>query len=210
MIEISTLQQHVIDFLDQTEEARTLSERDRDYYNNRQWTPAQIAIMEARHQAPVVDNRIKPKVEGLKGLLVQRRTDPKGYARTQAHEEASEAVTDALRYVSDNVEFDSIELDCFDNLIVEGYGGCIIDTRQTRRGPEIKIDLIPWDRIYFDPHSRRPDFKDAQYMGIVLWMDVDVAIQTFPKKKTEIEAAANNNHYSDETFEDRPFLGRFA
>src|SRR5688572_14088334 len=155
MIELETMKRHVEEFLYITEPARTASERDRDYKDNKQWTEEQLAKLAERQQAAVIDNRIKPKVEGLKGLLIQRRSDPKAYARTRAHEQSSEAITDALRYVDDNCGMDDIELDVFDNVIVEGYGACIVDIQVRANGDvEPWPTLIPWDRYYFDPHCR--------------------------------------------------------
>lgn len=203
MIELEAVKRHVEEFLYLTEPARWLSERDRDYKDNKQWTEEQINVLESRRQAPIVDNRIKPKVEGLKGLAIQRRSDPKAYARTKTHEQSSEAITDALRYVKDACDLDSMEIDVFDNVIVEGYGGAIVDISQTSKGVEVEPVLIPWDRIYFDPHSRRQDFKDAQYMGIVMWMDTAVALQMFPDKAEVIEQATMSGDLY-ETFEDRP------
>lgn len=207
MSDVRKFQQHIREFQDLTAVARELSERDRDYKDNRQWTEQEAQKLRARNQAPIVDNRVKPKVEGLKGLLIQRRSDPKAYSRTQAHEESSEAVTDALRYVSDATNFDDLELEVFDNLIVEGYGGCIVDIAQ--RNDEIIINptIIPWDRIYFDPYSRRTDFKDARYMGIMLWMDVDVVKAMFKGKEDDIDSAIGAGIDFDETFEDRPAFG---
>lgn len=203
MIELEEVRQHVEEFLTVTEPARWLSERDRDYKDNKQWSAEQIAALAQRKQAPVVDNRIKPKVEGLKGLLIQRRTDPKAYARTKSHEESSEAVTDALRYVNDDANIDALELEVFDNVIVEGYGGAIVDIKL--RGQEIEVEpvLIPWDRIYYDPHSRRSDFKDATYMGIVMWADAAIAKMMFPGEEEVIDAADTQGELY-ETFEDRP------
>ena len=34
---------------------------------------------------------------------------------------------------------------------------------------------MPFDRLFWDPHSRRLDFSDARYKGIVIWMDRDQA-----------------------------------
>ena len=165
---INTHRQHVEDFLNLTEEARILSENDRDYTNNKQWTEEEAQKLRSRNQNPIVVNRIKPKVEGLKGLLVNRKTDPKAFPRTMKHEKAAEVVTDGLRFVDDNVGLDQIYLEVSDNVFVEGYGGVIIDTRIRKGEHEVNVSQIPWDRIYFDPHSRRRDFKDARYMGIII------------------------------------------
>lgn len=194
---LTTPRKRVEDFLNQTESARYLSERDRDYCDNKQWTQEEEAKLRSRNQAAITINRIKPKVEGLKGLLINRRTDPKAYPRTQAHQESAEVVTDALRYVADKEDLDGIELDVADNVFVEGYGGAIVDVKQAGKEIEIDIECIPWDRIYFDPHSRKIDFSDANYMGIIIWMDKAEAEAKF---KTEI----TTDSAEFETFEDRP------
>jgi len=170
------MKQHVHDFLDMTMDARELSEKCRDYKNGIQWTEKEVADLRARNQAPIVDNRIKPKVEGLKGLLISRRTDPKAYARTPKHEKSSQSITDALRYSSDKAGFDSTKLDCSEDLFVEGYGGAIVESSET-------IIRIPWDRIYYDPYSTRRDFKDSRYMGLILWMDKEDFVDEFGEKK---------------------------
>jgi hypothetical protein len=204
--DVKVLQDHLREFLDNTIEARELSERDRDYRDNKQWSAAELSRLNARKQAPIIDNRLKPKVEGLKGLYIQRAADPKAYARNKADEKASEVVTDGLRYVSDSSDFANTKLDVFENLVVEGYGGVIVEIKETKRGVDITPNLIPWDRIYFDPYSRKADFSDARYMGIVLWQDVETAKQTFNKKEAEIDESVNVSEVGD-TFEDRPTFG---
>jgi hypothetical protein len=194
---------HVEEFLNTTDEARRLSERDRDYTNNHQWTDEERSKLAARKQAPITNNRIKPKVEGLKGLLIQRRTDPKAYPRNRKDEKASHAITDALRYVADNTDLDAIELDVADNLFVEGYGAAIVETEEENGEQAVVIRSIDWDRLYYDPYSRRPDFKDARYMGIVVWMDAEDAKEKFPDSEDLIDAAMSDNAI-DETFDDKP------
>jgi len=198
----------VEDFLTNTEDARQLSERDRDYKDNKQWTDAEIAKLNSRNQAPIIVNRIKPKVEGLKGLLIQRKTDPKAYPRTQKHTAAADAVTDGLRFVADNVDFDQIKLDVADNVFVEGYGAAITEVAQI--GPEIEITIthIPWDRYYYDNHSRRLDFADKRFDGIILWMDIDQAKDVFELSDEEVQTILDEDVEIDnngfETFDDRP------
>lgn len=200
---IEHLRQQVDDYLNMTIVARGLSERDRDYWCGYQWTDDEAAKLAKRSQAPIVVNRIKPKVEGLKGLLIQRRTDPKAYPRNRKDEKASEAVTDALRYVADAVDLDDIEVNVAENVFIEGYGAALIDVEEGREGMEVDVTVVPWDRFYFDPHSRRLDFKDARYMGIVVWMDEAEAKLKFDGKEDAIEAAINN-YDLDETLDDRP------
>lgn len=191
----------VEDFLRSTEGARTLSMLCRDFKNNKQWTEEEEAKLRARGQASVTVNRIHPKVEGLKGLLLQRRTDPKAYPRTPKDEKAAVQVTDGLRYVADNVNFDVVKLDAADNMFVEGYGGAIIEYDDER--DEITVDRIPWDRYFYDPYSRRLDFADKRFDGIVMWMDTDVVAEMFDLDEDEAEGLLSVQ-YQDDTFEDQP------
>lgn len=191
-------------FLDVTESARNSSERCRDYYDHKQWTDDEIRKLKRRKQAPVVINRIQPKVEALKGLLINQRSDPKAFPRTQKHEKASYAITDALRYVNDNVDLDSIEESVAENFFIEGIGAVFIGVKETPRGPEIEVSHIPWDRYYYDYHSRYASFDDSKYHGIVIWMDEDDARSMFPDKAEEITAVCNQYDSSGETYEDKP------
>ncbi len=202
-IEIRDVQQQVETFLDDTIEARELSEKCRDYFDHKQWTEQDASKLKTRNQAPIVVNRVRPKIKGLVGLYGLRESDPKAYPRTQKHEQSAHAVTDALRFVADNNDFGDVRLDVAEDFFVEGYGGAAVNVRQKKNGEiEIVIEQIPWDRIYFDPHSRKKDFSDARYMGFYQWMYKDEAKEFFPD--ADIDGLMATNHHTDETTEDRP------
>lgn len=202
----TTPREKIEQFLEDTDEARRLSQRCRDYRDNKQWTSDQISKLESRNQAPIVVNRIGPKVEGLVGMYELRKSDPKAYPRTQREEKSANVVTDALRFVADNSNFDMTRLDVAEDFFVEGYGGVFIDVRRKRNQLEIMPNRIPWDRIYYQSHSRRYDFKDANWMGIFLWMDRSQARQTFKLSKKKADSLEDHNEALDAelTTEDRP------
>lgn len=194
--------EQVDDFLNLTEDARRMSERDRDYYDHKQWTSSEAAKLLKRKQAPIVVNRIKPKVDGLLGLVSVRKSDPKAYPRTKKHEKASEACTDGLRYVADNCDFQEIKMEVANNFFVEGYGGAWVTVKKSGSGEvDVFVEHLAWDRIYFDPHSRKKDFTDARYIGFMLWMDEDDVPLQFPG--VDVSNLVSVASY-DETFEDRP------
>jgi hypothetical protein len=194
----------IIDFLDTTSEARLLSERCRDYYDNKQWTPEQIKALKKRKQSPIVVNRIKGKLNGLLGLTSVRKGDPKAYPRNQEHDSTSaEACTDALRYVADYNALNSTFLECADNFFCEGYT-CVNVIPETMPNGEIEIivDHVPWDRIFFDPFSRKHDFSDAGGKGFGIWMDERDIVRTFPDM--DPDALSLTAGLTDETFDDKP------
>lgn len=190
------------EYLYLTEDSRNLAERCRDYADGKQWTDAEVQALRKRNQAPIVNNRIKVKLQGLLGLLVARRTDPKAFPRTQHEDKAAEAITDALRYVADKNDLNGVKQEVADNFFCEGVGGVLIDVKANARGEnEIIVEHIHWDRLYYDPYSRRRDFKDSRYLGTMTWMDEDELMDMFPNADIETMLAGTSTY---ETFEDRP------
>lgn len=190
---------------DASQDARTEAERARDYYDGRQLTPDQIKALKKRKQPIVIENLIRPKVDYLCGLERQTRTDPKAYPRTAMHEDDANAVTDALRYVTEDQDFAIKRSAVFNHMMVEGFGGVEVIAEQTRSGIDPAIKHIDWDRLFFDPHSCRPDFSDANYLGFVTWMDVEEAKRRWPAKEAILDATFQAGASSiDETYDDKP------
>lgn len=192
---------HFEDFLDVSASERLRAETRRDYRDLKQWTDEEVSVLEARGQSAIVFDQFGKKVDSLVGMEIQRRTDPKAYPLKPSYEKASDVITQALRYIESSTFFDATATEVFEEKIVEGYGGVIIETTKDL---DFEINQVPWDRFYYDPFSRRKDFKDAKYMGITLWLDLDDAVKINPEKEEDIKHLFNQNHSEDTTFQDRP------
>jgi hypothetical protein len=192
------------EFLDATTEERDSSRLVRDYLDNKQWTSREAAILKARGQAPIVKNIMRRKHDTLMGVERQRRSDPKALPRTRNHEGAAAAITKAIRFVVDNNDFDQLASDVFDEVLGEGYAGCITEIEKNGKGePEIKLNRLHWDRVYFDPHSRQKNFKDKDYSGVTTWMKRSAIIKTWPDSEDDIKLMTSEG-ITDTDFEDRP------
>ena len=204
IFDVDKAKRQIESFLDSTIEARAESEKCRDYYDGKQWTAEQARKLKARNQATVVINRVKPKVEGLKGLLENRKADIKAFPRNSGRDEQSaHAVTDSLRYVADNNDFDSIKSQCFEDKIIEGYCAAIVEIIPTNDDPaNIQIKRIPYNRFYFDPCSRNKDFSDARFMGQIDWYDREVVEEMFPNANIDNLTKNPTTQNSSDTFED--------
>lgn len=187
-------------------EARERSERCRDYYNNIQLTPEEIAVLKKRGQPPIYVNYIQRKVDTLCGIERRSRTDPKAFPRNPDDEQASEAATDSLRYVADQNKFNGLRSEVYNDILVEGAGGADVTVEVMPDGDKmVTIKRIPWDRIVYDIHSRQLDFSDVKYKGIVIWMDGDDARSKYPDFVDSINDTLSVS--SSETYDDRPRYG---
>lgn len=189
-----------------TVDARELAERDRDYTDGYQWTDEEIAKLKKRKQPVVTINRIKPKVDFLKGQEQQRRMMPKAYPRTPNEEQGAEAATDSIRFVMDQSKWDRNRSECFDNHIVEGACGVDVQVYQTADG-DYCIDPKPiqWDRMWGDPHSRQRDWSDAKYKGQFIWMDLEDAIAKYKGKEGILDGTMSHEQsQAGNTFDDVP------
>ena len=133
-----------------TSQARTNSERNRDYYDNKQYTAEEESELKKRKQPVVTFNLVKRTIDALKGLESQNRTDPKALPRTPQHEKDADSVTDAIRFVCDNNDFDQLASEGFGNLLMEGVEAFDIQAVQNNDKIEVELSQIPWDRCFWD------------------------------------------------------------
>jgi len=187
-----------------TYESRKLSERDRDYVDNKQLSDEEVATLKKRGQPPVVINRIKGKIEFLVGLEIERRIDPKAFPRTPQHANDADGASQALKYATDAERYDRKRSALWRNLIVEGAGGFDVRVEQRYDGYCVVIQRIPWDRAFWDPHSAEADFSDAGYLGSVIWMDYDDAVLLYPDGKDKLDATMAERGNLSETYDDKP------
>jgi len=169
-------------------DAREFAERDRAYLDGEQWTPDELEELRKRGQPAIVVNWIRRKVDLLGGMERRARTDPKAFPRTPSEDDRADAATQALRYVADDNDFQVLRSAVFENMLVEGAGGIEIGLEDDGRGGcNITYTQVPWDRLWWDPHSRSPDFLDARYVGIVIWMDKDQLTEMYPDRADVID-----------------------
>lgn len=197
--------QQITEYIDNTVDERKEAELHRDYTDGKQYTAEEIATLNARGQPIITDNKIKDKVEYMEGVERKTRTDPKAFPRTKAHEQDAEVATDSIRYVFDKNRFPVIKSAVFQNLLVEGLGGCEVIVEK-KKPTEVLIRKIRWDRIYRDPYSMEPDFSDARYRGFLTWMDESRAKELYPGKEALIDSTISQAPTSKDgdTLDDKP------
>lgn len=190
-----------------SEDSRAEAERCRDYRNGDQYTAEEVETLNKRGQPIVTIDRIGPKVDFLLGMETSQRSDPKAFPRTPKEEQGAEAATDALRYVMDLSHWDEVRSNAFDNFIVEGVCGVDIQVEDKDGDYCIEVEPIFWDRIFYDPHSRKRNFSDAKYKGQFTWKDLDDALDDYPGKEDILNATmASESAVVGQTYDDIPRL----
>ncbi len=189
-----------------TKEARENSLVCVDYYDSDQYTGAELEKLAKRSQPPIVINRIKPAINGIIGVTERGRSEPKALPRNPGTEEQADAATDVLRYIADFNRFKRLKTDCFWDLLVPGTMAALIGVDQDR---QVTIEQIRWEEFFYDPQSRRRDYKDARYMGVAKWMYADDLGAMYRDKADSIQATADAGTgmaITDESFMDRPLV----
>ncbi len=203
----------LVDYFEDAEETtnkpRQLSERDRDYYDNKQLTAKELKVLAKRGQPDIVINRIQTKCNYLFGYEASQRTDPKGYPRTPQDEDAASASSDALRYVRDKLNLAQSFSQVWENMLIEGYGGAEFSVAPDGQGDaDISGGHVHWDRLFYDPHSREHDFSDARYLGMVVWLDEAEALRIWPNGKDAVAKSIADD--IGKTYDDRPSWRQWA
>ena len=201
-LDLSTLVQNFEEAEEATQAARDLSDRDVDYYDNKQLSATEIKALRDRGQPDIVINRIAPKIDFLIGLEAQARSDPKGFPRNPGDQESAEAATDALRFVGDNTDLDQKFSGVWEDMLKPGFGGLELGIERKQTGIEISAKKWDFDRLFYDPHSSKHDFSDARYMGGVVWMDAEEAKERWKDKADDIISTITSEQ--SDNYDDKP------
>ena len=186
-------------------DARHRAQRDRSYIDGEQWTADERKALKERGQPEITFNYARRKVSLLCGLERKARTDPKAFPRTPVEDDRADAATQALRYIADDNNFQPLRSQVFEEMLVEGFGGLEVGLEDDGQGgANIRLTQVPWDRIWYDPHSRAHDFLDARYLGIVIWMDQDQLEEMYPDAEEVIDSSFSTTSAGITEYSDRP------
>ena len=143
----------------------------RDFYNNKQWTEREAAILRRRGQAPITNNRIYPACRLKHAQMRQHRPSLRATPVDTTEQEdlaKSELYTSLLQYVLQRNRFDQIDsVVKFDHIIDGiGYYHVQIDPHADNGAGEVELGSLACDVVFVDPFSKKPDFSDARHIVI--------------------------------------------
>lgn len=177
--EHTRLRRWVEDCWSLTQTSRDWAIADRKMYDGDQLSAAVKRALRRRKQPEVVDNLIRPAVNGLLGVLDQSRTDPIAYPRNgEADQAAADVASKALRFAADEGKFDKHKSSAAKEYFTKSTACILIEGSPD--GP-VTYTPIPYDELIYDPHSKRLDFEDARYIGTQKWFYADDVKALYPE-----------------------------
>lgn len=151
--------------------------RDRDYYDGDQISPEKRKVLAGRGQVVHHNNKIRLSVDGLLGLIDQSESDPEAYPRNEVGQDAADAVTKTLRYLSDKTNYSRVRMAVSQNFLIEGTGAVVLEFNRT----QIDVTPILWEDLVYDPLARDHWFADAKFMGIAKLLDAADVAALYPE-----------------------------
>ena len=197
------------DFQSTMQDPRKKQEMNYKYYYGEQLTRSERDKLEERGQPDVVINRLKVAINGIMGVEKHSSTSPLALPVRPLDEGSSDVATDILRFVArQNRLKNELTANHRDYLL----GGATAMLVGFANGGNVEYVPIRWEEFFYDPRSRREDFKDARYMGVAKWMYADEVkdLTDDPEFHRQVDSAfdqgmvGRSGNGTDDTFEDRP------
>lgn len=165
----------------------------RRYRHGAHWTAEQVQIFNKRKQPVVTFNRVGRKIDGIVGLVEKLRQDPKAYARMANADMQADLATACLRAVLDETEWKDKTPFIAGAAAVDGIGGVemVLDVDEFG-GQTVMLEEVDIEGFFYDPRSKKADFRDATYMGVGKWVDADVAKSMLPEQAEKLDQAIND------------------
>lgn len=192
----SELKRMVEQYLSLSQSNADLIRRDRDYYDGDQISGERRKVLADRGQPVHHNNKIRLSVDGLLGLIDQSETDPEAYPRNVVSQDAADAVTKTLRYLSDKANYERSRKVVSQSFLIEGTGAAVLEFNNKH----IDVTPILWEDLIYDPLSRDHWFADAKFMGIAKLLDAADVEALYPEAYAALNQPVGdfNIFYDDE------------
>jgi hypothetical protein len=190
--DVSKLRRQYLDYLGTKMPEIEEQKISRRYYNGAQWSAEAVKALRERRQPIITYNRVRPKINGIVGLVERLRQDPKAYPRNPRNESGATVATQSIRAVLDGVQWQMMSSDVCRLAATEGLAGVALELKMgDHQDPDVSLEIIHNEDFFYDPRSRSPDFSDCRFMGLGKWIDEDEAIEMFPDQEELIAGMIN-------------------
>jgi hypothetical protein len=165
--------------------------QDQKFYDGDQLSQEEKSALKERGQPEVVINRVKPKIDGITGIQLQTKAVMKAYDRGTGDFEKAKFISEALRYIDYQNQFEDEEAEAFEESIIQGRSWYKHEVTYEGLEVEFKDYHVPNDDVFLDPYCKRSDLSDAKDLFETVWMDLEDAKELFPGYDKELDDSVN-------------------
>lgn len=181
------------------EEWRKGNQQNFEYIDGEQWSENERYTIESRGQQPTVINTVLPTVDMVCAVASQQQADIQVIGRESSDENMATLLTGLLKHVLDNCHYDYQEKTGIRESYIGGRSWFEVGIFTDERGKDlIKVDHVPWENVYLDPFSRKPDASDARFIIKAKWLDRDVVKSLFPEAEHLIDSVFDDDYQGQE------------
>ena len=181
------------------EEWRKGNQQNFEYIDGEQWSENERYTIESRGQQPTVINTVLPTVDMVCAVASQQQADIQVIGRESSDENMATLLTGLLKHVLDNCHYDYQEKTGIRESYIGGRSWFEVGIFTDERGKDlIKVDHVPWENVYLDPFSRKPDASDARFIIKAKWLDRDVVKSLFPEAEQLIDSVFDDDYQGQE------------
>jgi len=169
------------------------------YYDGEQWTENEKVAIEERGQQPTVINTIRPTIDMVCAQEVERRADIQVCGREESDDNMAQLLTALLKHVFDECNFEYYHSQGFKEAAIGGRSWLEAKVKTDERGKDmVSVHHVPWENVYLDPYSRKPDASDARFIIKIKWVDRDTLKVLYPAKAEEIDSVFDDDYHGQE------------
>ena len=170
-------------------EWRAESDRAAAYYDGKQLTARLIETYKERGLAPLTRNLVGPTVDLVLGVEAKSRRDFKVVADLDTEVELADAMSFKLKQAERVAQADRACSDAFASMVKTGVGWVEVARESDPFRPPYRTVAVHRNEIFWDFRSTENDLSDARYLIRRRWVDQDIAMLRFPKKRALLERA---------------------
>lgn len=179
--------------LDRQNDNRIQMAMDEDYYDNDQWSAADIEELNERGQAAICYNVITQSVNWVIGSEKRGRSDFKVLPRGKEDAKPAQKKTQLMKYLSDVNRTPFNRSRSFEDAVKVGLGWIESGVTERDNGEPIYNRYESWRNMLWDSAATEFDLSDARYVIRIKWVDLDVAIAMFPERAAMLERSASTS-----------------
>lgn len=178
---------------DSLAEARKEMMLDHDYYDSKQWSDEDAAVLKERGQEPVVFNMIATSIDWILGAERRQRMDWHILPKRKEDSGEAEAKTKLLKYISDVSNVPLQRSRAFEDAVKGGVGWLDTGVRSDPTREPVYVEYEDWRNVWYDPLAKKQDLSDGRFLFRSKWMDLDMAMMLWPEQAPSLKTVTRDD-----------------